>query len=181
MATVIEQMEAQPASYPDAPSGLSAAAAALDKAVVWQRIESFTALRFGTRAVIWIVEGPGEWHIPLIPVSPTVTKEVWSRGAEAWETATLSPSPLGGVYLPCTGPYRFTAEVGYATVSIATINEAFRRAAEYMAAKPGKPGASSESVAAGSITVSHRRSESWMASALQNSGAADLLRAYRKV
>jgi hypothetical protein len=110
------------------------------------------------------------------------TLEVWSSGANEWEAATLDASPLGGYYLPCTGPYRFTATVGSNAGDVpAAVNEAFRRLAEYMAQKPGKAGARSESIAAGSITISPSRSPSWMAQALQNSGAADLLRNYRHV
>ena len=178
MATTIKQTESAPASYPAAPSGLSTAAAALSAAMIWQRIESYIVWRWTARDVTWVVEGPGEWHPPLTPATMS-TVEVWSR-ADAWETATLDASPLGGYYLPCTGPYRFVASVGTGTVPDG-VNEAFRRLAEYMSAKVGKPGARSESVAAGSITIAHSRSESWMAAALQNSGAADLLRGYRRV
>ena len=179
MATLIKQTEAEPESYPSvSTTGWSTAAAALDQDMIWQRIESHIAHRWTSRAVTWIVEGPGEWHPPLTPATIS-TVEVWSS-ADEWETATLDASPLGGYYLPCTGPYRFTATVGSGDVP-AAVNEAFRRLAEYMAAKPGKPGASSESITAGSISLSHRRSPSWMAQALQNCGAADLLRNFRRV
>lgn len=182
MATTIKQTEAIPASYPATPSGLSTAAAALTPAVVWQRIEAYTVHRYTSRAVTWIVDGPGEWHPPLSPAAIS-TVEVWSA-ADVWEVATLDASPLGGYYLPCTGPYRFTGTVGGgspAPTVPAAVNEAFKRLAEYMAAPRGKAGAKSESITAGSISTSHSRSESWMAMALQNSGAADLLRGYRRV
>ena len=52
------------------------------------------------------------------------------------------------------GPYRFIGTVGNGDVPAAVI-EAFRRLAEYMAAKPGKPGATSEPITAGSISLSH--------------------------
>jgi hypothetical protein len=178
MTVTIKQTESEPEEYPDAPDGLSTAAAALNAAVVWERIESHVAHRWAERDVEWIVEGPGEWHPPLTPATIS-TVEVWSS-ADEWESVTLNPSPLGGYWLPASGPYRFTATVGAAEVP-AVANEAFRRLAEYMAAKPGKPGATSESITAGSISISHRRSESWLANALQNSGAADLLRGYRRV
>lgn len=176
MATTLQQTEAIAGSYPAAPSGLSTAAAALSVPMIWQRIETYIAHRWTARNVTWVVEGPGEWHAPLTPATIS-TVEIWTDGA--WATATLDASPLGGYVLPGCGPYRFTASVGSGTVP-AVVNEAFRRLAEYMAAKAGKAGASSESVAAGSITVSHRRSASWMAEAIANSGAADLLRPYRR-
>jgi hypothetical protein len=95
-----------------------------------------------------------------------------------WEVITLDASPLGGFFLRSRGPYRLTASVGGGDVP-ATVNEAFRRLAEYMA-KPSKARAQSESVSAGSITLFHSRDESWMANALVDSGAADLLRPFRR-
>jgi hypothetical protein len=179
MTTLIKQTEAIAASYPVvANSGWSAAAQALSQDLIWQRIEPYIAYRWSSRAVTWIVEGPGEWHPPLTPATVS-TVEVWSRAGE-WETATLDASPLGGYYLPCSGPYRFTATVGSGTVP-AGVTEAFRRLAEYMAANVSKPGATQEAITAGSVHIEHRRSASWMAQALQNSGAADLLRNYRHV
>lgn len=176
MATTIKQAEAVPATYPDAPSGLSTAAAALDADMIWQRIEAYIAHRWTERAVVWTVEGCGEWVPPLTPATIS-TVESWQ--SEAWEAVTLSASPLGGYCLP-GGTYRFTGTVGSGDVPSAVL-EAFRRLAEYMAGSKGKPGASSESLSAGSISLSHRRSPAWMAQAMQNSGAGDLLRSYRRV
>jgi hypothetical protein len=179
MAATIKQIEAAPEDYPATPSGLSTAAAALDAAMIWQRIEAYTARRWTERTVTWIVEGCGEWVPPLSPAVVT-TVDVWS-GADVWETATLTASPLGGYYLRASGPYRFTATVGDDDADVpAAVNEAFKRLAEYMAGKRGKAGASSESISAGSISLTHRRSASWMAEAMQNSGAGDLLRPYRR-
>ncbi|MGD9846668.1 MAG: hypothetical protein AB7O60_03345 [Variibacter sp.] len=171
MATTIKQTESLPESYPVLSPAVSDA--------VWQRIESYTAHRFTSRQVVWIVEGCGEWMPPLAPA--TVTKvEIWSS-ADVWEDVTANASPCGGYWLPATGPYRFTATVGADAELPVIVATAAQRLSTYMAAKPGKPGATSESVSAGSISVSHRRSESWMAAAMQNSGAADLLRGYRRV
>jgi hypothetical protein len=50
MAVTIKQTEAIPASYPG--DGDPA---------IWQRLESYIAHRFTSRAVVWIVEGCGEW------------------------------------------------------------------------------------------------------------------------
>lgn len=177
-ATTLSQVEAAPDSYPAAPDTLTAAAAALPAAMVWQRIEAYIAHRWTARDVEWIVEGPGHWRPPLAPATVS-TVEVWSS-ADEWEAVTLRPSPLGGYYLPATGPYRFAASVGGGDVP-ENVTEAFRRLAEYMAAKPGKAGARSESIAAGSINISHSRSPSWLAQAMQNSGAGDLLRGLRHV
>ena len=178
MATaIIKQKEAIPASYPATPSGLSAAAAALDPDMIWQRIESYIAHRYTSRAIEWIVEGCGEWNPSLAPATIS-TVEQWR--SDAWEVVTLSPSPLGGYVLP-GGTYRFTGTVGSGTVP-EIVNEAFRRLAEYMAAsKRGSPGTTRERVTAGSVTVDKSREASWAAQAMANSGAGDLLRKYRRV
>jgi len=177
MATTIKQVEAIPAAYPATPSGLSAAAAALEAGMIWQRIEAYIAHRYTSRAIEWIVEGCGDWHPPLAPATIS-TVEVWQ--SNAWTSATLDPSPLGGYVLP-SGTYRFAGTVGGGTAP-EIVDEAFRRLAEYMAAsKRGSPGTTRERVTAGSVTVDKSRSASWAAEAMVNSGAADLLRNYRRV
>lgn len=176
-ATTIKQTEGAPSAYPDAPSGLSAAAAALDADMIWQRIEAYTAWRFTSRSIEWIVEGCGDWHPPLAPATIS-TVEIWQ--GDAWQTATLSPSPVGGYCLQ-GGTYRFTGTVGSGTPPAAVL-EAFRRLAEYMAAsKRGSPGTTREKVVAGSVQVDKSRSASWAAEAMANSGAGDLLRSFRRV
>lgn len=172
MTATIKQTEGVPASYPTI-SGYSGA----ELARVWQRIESYVAHRWTERDIEWIVEGPGHWHPPLTPAT-IATVDVWSS-ADEWETADLSPSPYGGYWLPATGPYRFTGTAGGGTVP-AAVEEAFRRLAIYMASKPGKAGARSENIQAGSVTVSYDRSPAWLGDAMRNSGAADLLRTYRR-
>ncbi|SDJ34223.1 hypothetical protein SAMN05216338_104670 [Bradyrhizobium sp. Rc2d] len=173
MSTTIDQVEGVPASYPTTTPTVSAA--------VWQRLESYIAYRFTPRAVVWTVEGPGEWHPPLAPA--VISKiEIWSDGA--WSDITANApdaSPLGGYCLPGCGPYKFTASVGDGMTLPAIVAEAAQRLSAYMAAKPGTPGARSERIEAGSISIQRTRSESWMAAAIQNSGAADLLRNYRRV
>lgn len=179
MTTTIRQMESLPDAYPTAPSGLSTAAAALSAEMVWQRIEAYTAHRWTERDVTWVVEGPGEWFPPLTPAT-IATVDVWS-GADEWQTAELAPSPLGGYVLTGCGPYRFVGTVGDDEADVpAAITESFRRLAEYMAGKLGKPGAYREQISAGSISLVHSRAASWMAQAMQNSGAGDLLRPYRR-
>lgn len=177
-ATTIKQTEAAPAAYPATPTGLSTAAAALDPEMIWQRIEAYTAHRWSERAVTWIVEGCGDWHPPLTPAT-IVTVECWRGGA--WVTNGPEVSPLGGYCLP-GGMFRFVGTAGDDEAEIpAAVKEAFRRLAEYLAAtKKGTPGTTRERVTAGSITVDKTRSASWAAQAMQNSGAGDLLRNYRR-
>ena len=178
MATTIKQTEAIPASYPTTPTGLSVAAAALDPDMIWQRIESYIAHRWTARSVVWIVEGCGEWNPPLAPATVSATEE-WID--LAWAAITPDASALGGYVLDGDGPYRFTASVGSGTVP-AAVDQAFTRLAEYMAdSSPGPKGATSASHDVGSISISHDRSATWLARAMHNSGAADLLRNYRRV
>jgi hypothetical protein len=178
MATTIRQKEALPAAYPDIPDNLSAAAAALDPAFIWQRIEDYTAYRWSERAVEFIAEGPGHWEAPLSPVT-IATAEVWRN--EAWEALTLPASPFGGYVMAGCGPYRFAGTVGDDDADVpAGVMEAFRRLAEYMASKPDVAGATRSLQALGPIRKEHERAADWMARAIVNSGAGDLLRAYRR-
>ncbi|GGD30839.1 hypothetical protein [Sinisalibacter lacisalsi] len=176
MAETIKQTENAPESYPDAPSGLSAAAAALDAAMIWQRIEAYVAHRWTARDVIWIVEGDGEWTPPLTPAAVS-TVEVWE--ASAWVETVPLPSPLGGYELPGEGPYRITASVGGGTVP-EVVDQAFRRLAEYWAVEEKHPGASAFATSVGTLDLNETRAPTWVARAMQHSGAADLLRPYRR-
>lgn len=179
MCVVIRQIESEPESYPDAPSGLSTSAAALAD-VAWARIESYIAHRYSVRDVVWIATGPGEWCPTLQPAN-IASVEIWADGV--WSNITPDASPLGGYWLTGHGPYRFTGTVGEEDADVPDIvGEAVKRLAEYLAADPGEPGASSERVDITDIeSRSVSRSPTWMAKAIQNSGAADLLRGFRNV
>lgn len=174
-AVTTKQTEAMPASYP-AITGLSTAAAAI-KDAVWQRVEAYIAYRWTARTITWVVEGCGEWVPPLQPATIS-TKEIWI--GEAWESVTLAASPLGGYDLPSFGPYRMSGTVGSGTPPTNVI-EAVKRLAEYMVAEHLHPGARRwrENVD-GVYEAEIERSPEWLARAMQASGAADLLRPYRR-
>lgn len=174
---ICERREGLPESYPDTPEGLlSAQAAALDVEFLWDRIEEYIAHRWTEREVVWIVLGPGEFVPDLTPATLTL-QEVW--GGKAYSETSLDPSPLGGVMLPAEGHYRFTGSVGGGTVP-AGVWEAFRRLAEYASERPERHGASNGSTTIGPISEDFVRSAKWIAQAMQLSGAADLLRNYRR-
>lgn len=182
MAETLKQTEAPPAAYPAAPSGLSAAAAALAPEAIWQRIESWVTARWSSRVVTWLVEGPGEWTPPLSPATLT-TAEVWA-GSE-WSEVVLQPAP-DGFCLPAEGPYRITAAVGSGPAPAVAL-EAFRRLAEYSAdigaygSWKGPAGATASDMNLGEgLSHSVDRPATWAARALINSGAADLMRPYRR-
>ncbi len=176
MAETLSRIEAIPASYPDAPGGLTAAAAALDSDMIWQRIEAYVAHRWTARAVVWTVEGGGDWQPDLTPATVSAV-EVWQD--HDWTAVTLNASPLGGYVLDGDGPYRFTVSVGSVDVP-AAVSEAFRRLAEYMAEVEKHPGVSAFKSTVGPITLEQNRVPSWLARAMQFSGAGDLLRPYRR-
>lgn len=144
---------------------------------VWERIEQWVAHRWAARQVQWTVEGPGAFVASLAPAD-IILVEVWREG---WATVEPIEGPYGPI-LPGVGPYRITATVGAGNALPAAVEEAARRLALYMEAEEeGKPGASSYSVAigGGAVSENYRRNAAWMARAIHNSGAADLLRPWR--
>lgn len=178
MTRLLSEIEELPDSYPEV-TGLTPPAAALED-VAWQRVEAYVRCRWTPRRVMWIVEGPGPWSPPLEPAALEETEE-WSRAGE-WGAAEAVGAPMG-VFLRSTGPWRFEAEVGGgspAPVVPVAVLEAVRRLAEYLAVE-AKPGVTSEQASVGALTYAIRRDASWQAKALQNSGAADLLRPWKRL
>lgn len=167
---LIKQHEALPAEYPYMQS-------ILVKAEIWGRIEAYIAHRFTPREVVWTLSGEGgdQWHPPLTPVVSRVS-QYWDRGA--WANLTLDDGPLG-ICLPFDGIFKVTAQVGGGDVP-PPVREAYRRLAEYLADDPDISGASSVSRTVGDISTAYQRGQTWQAKALINSGAADLLRPYRR-
>ena len=183
MVELLQEIEAAPETYPnvmpyahtnfDPPLDQDAA---VPSAMIWQRIEAHVAHRWTPREVVWIVRGPGEWTPRLTPATVTA-QEVWD--GSAWIAASLSASPLGGYELAGEGPYRLTATVGGGDVPEA-VQEAFRRLHEYARgiAESWRNETAiyrSDGGQTGSQAVA-----SWAGKAIQLSGAADLLRPYRR-
>ncbi|WP_428927870.1 hypothetical protein [Marinibacterium sp. SX1] len=178
MATTIKETEAVPSAYPDLPDGLSNAALFVNSFAIWQRIESYCRVRWTARTVTWVVEGQGDWQPPLSPATVSIV-EVWDAD-DGWVATSPGASPLGGYCFDGCGPYQVTAEVGGGDVP-AAVSEAYRRLAEYLADEPDRAGVSSYSVnMGGAIEESYQRSPTWSARALELSGAADLLRPYKR-
>jgi hypothetical protein len=167
------------AEWPAIPLGLSDAAAAIAPEVIWRRVESWIAWRWGERPCTFIVEGGcGSWRPPLCPFTAS-TVEAWT--GEAWEAVVLPADPLGGYVLGGASHYRFSGVVGSDDTPPEDVLEAYRRLAEYFAAKPGVAGSSSRSVElGGALRESYDRPASWRARGMAYSGAADLLRPYRR-
>ncbi|MGR3515379.1 MAG: hypothetical protein ACU0GG_21655 [Paracoccaceae bacterium] len=180
MIDILSEEEELPTAYPATPAGLSDAAAALDAGAIWQRIEAYCRFRWTERQAVWIVKGEGAWHPPLKPFV-VHAPQYWN--GEAFMPFLPRPTPLGGTMLE-GGTYLFTVTLGPLDVP-AAVNEAFKRLAEYFAQvdkeASNNPGVSSYSVSIdGAFSESFDRSGSWAAKGLQHSGAADLLRPYRR-
>lgn len=168
MTRIIAQVESLPESYP-AVDGVTGAA--LDTA--WQRIEHYIAWRYSPRSVIWRVEAhKGEWCPPLAPVVSLTVQE--------GDDMPYAPEigPMGGWKLPY-GVLTVTATVGAGPVP-AAVSEAVSRYAKLIATTKTMPVGATR-FSSGTFNASVRREELNPAMALVNSGAADLLRAYRRV
>ena len=170
MSLTLKQTEAAPAAYP-AIEGVTGAALA----IAWQRIEHYIAWRFAVREVVWHVQSDGcEWRAPLAPVVSLTAQE----GEEA--ASEPEAGAMGGWVLPC-GEVTVTAQVGAEPVP-EVVAEAVRRYAAYLVkldASDGPPPGVTR-IASGDIGLSFRLEERSLAMGLVNSGAADLLRAYRR-
>jgi len=149
----------------------------------WQRVQGWIAYRWTVRACVFMVEGPGDWIAPLQPFTAT-TKEQWIDNA--WASVTLAPTALGGFAFDAVGPYRITGNLGTANPPPEVVRQAVYRLAQYFqaadAVSVGERTTSSYKMdLGGSLSVQHDRNPNWMARALQQSGAADLLRPWRKL
>jgi len=172
MVEILSEDESAPSSYPAKPSGLSTKADALDKAIIWNRIEDWIRQRWNERTVTWIVEGPGTFEPRLKPATID-TREVWN--GDSWESVTLDAAPIGEELNART--YRITATVGSKDTPPETVLEAYRRLAEYTAEANADPARGHTSVSDGDFSFD--RPAAYAARALHYSGAADLLRGYR--
>jgi hypothetical protein len=170
MAETLREIEGAPASYPA--SGITPEPS--NAAVVWQRLESYVAYRWTSRTIEWVAEGPGHWVPPLAPATIS-TYEIW-RAGEWYSIPEPAGSPLGGYMLNECALYRFTGTVGGGTAP-AIVLEAFARLSAYLLSSSPKPGVAS--VQAGSVSIAYR-GDAWTAKAMQNSGAGDLLRTFRR-
>jgi len=171
MIEQIAQFENPPEAYPEIP-GLTGD----ELATAWQRIEHYTAYRFSPRTVTWLLEScGGEWIAPLRTVS-SITARRWT--GDGYQSVTLAPAP-GGWKVPA-GRYEIEATVGAGPVP-AAVASAVKRLAEYMAEESLLPaGLRSYSANVGQLSETVSGDPARAARALQNSGAADLLRPYRR-
>lgn len=190
MAETIRTIEGLPESWPEVPAGIliPIKGGAGDLSWVWQRIEAWCSERWTPREVVWLVQGDGEWLPPLVPV--TITKvERWSG---AWSEIEPDASAWGGLSLRGDA-HRVTAIVGTDNPAPPAVIKAEGRLTNYLMQTydPNDPDlwatsmrwivAAGEDPAFGQQTQeSYSRPADYIAKALQYSGAADLLRPYRR-
>lgn len=148
---------------------------------LWDRIESYIAYRWTPRQCVWTVCGPGDWLPHLGPLS-NVTVDLWDDESYTWGAVTSEPTAVGGFYIPSDRTYRITGTVGDTPDDVPQLLvEAYTRLEAYHSDMyETAPGSSSHRT---SIPWEEEvtRSPTWIARAMQHSGAADLLRAYRRV
>ncbi len=148
----------------------------------WQRVQGWIAYRWNVRACVFVVEGPGDWIAPLQPFTATV-REQWIDNA--WVSVTLAPTALGGFVFDAVGPYRITGNLGTANAPPEVVRQAVFRLGKYLEAVDSTPAgertASGYKMDVGGLSVSRDRNPNWIARALQQSGAGDLLRPWRKL
>ena len=173
MITLVRQDEAQPDSYPQ--TGITDTQA---EAALWSRIESYIAYRWSPRSVTWTLQGAGDWTPPL---APAVVEKVERWNGSDWLEITDTAGPLGYAF-DAYGTYRVHATVGEETDPPAAVLEAFNRLSGYLEDEITLVNsATRETVNYGNgLSVSRDRPAAWIAQALQHSGAADLLRGYRR-
>ena len=155
---------------------------AAGREAVWKRIEAWVAYRWGARSCIFIVQSGTRraWRPPLHPFT-VETVEAWV--GDAWEAVSLAPDFAGGVVLEYADAYRFTGILGTDDTPPADVVEAYRRLAEhFVAIRVHSPmlGSSKHEQHDGGRSIAIERAPTWTAKAMQNSGAADLLRNYRR-
>lgn len=178
MAKTIEIQESAPSSRPIIViAAIGNVAAILERA--WLRIEEWTAYRWAARNVVFIVDGAGEWTPPLSPFTLS-TAESWQD--DAWTPATLRPTALGGFVFDECKTWRVTGVLGSTAAPPENVMEAVRRLARYFSETEN-----SRATDGGLRRIDRHEKTSvelqtgWSAKAMQYSGAADLLRSYRKL
>ena len=156
-------------TYPEPPDGLSDDAAAIEPAVIWDRLEAFCNYRWSETVMEFVVapDHPVMWTQPYLP---SVVDLVNGEPAE--------PDEFGAVRI--NGRSKVRATIGGAAPS-ETVLAAYRRLAEYFAVRDEMPaGAQRYAVSIGDISETISKRPDHMARAMHNSGAADLLRKFRK-
>ncbi|RRD41126.1 hypothetical protein EII18_10710 [Comamonadaceae bacterium OH3737_COT-264] len=153
---------------------------------IWRRIEQYIAVRWGVRTVQWIIRGPGLFVPPLHPTTITSVERFNNYGSSAappggWVTHKPIRTPFGVEVPP--GYFRLQGSAGHDETPPADVLEAYSRLHDYLSAikAEGSSGITSHTDAVPGVSRTVHRPAQAMARALEYSGAADILKAYRHV
>jgi hypothetical protein len=181
MTIVHSFVEGQPVAWPPL-HDLTDAAFYVPAGAYWGRIEGWITHRWPERSAVFIVQGPGCWR-PVPEPFTVATVEEWRDNAWALldtEQVAQLASPLGFT-LGGEGLFRFAGTLGDDDATVpAPVLEAARRLAEFFAAGQAEGPAPFEAEKLGDFSR-HGRPSNWMARPLELSGAADLLRPWRRL
>ncbi|MEM6438548.1 MAG: hypothetical protein AAF763_02460 [Pseudomonadota bacterium] len=181
MTRLLEMDEGEPNAWPEIVDRMGALLGrdpndpAVEMAAVWRRIEAWVSWRGPARSAAFTLEGPGEWRPPLHPFA-LLQAFRWDATSRIWMETTLPAAPLG--YELDDGRWLVTGTAGNDDAPVpAEIYEAAQRLEEYMRGIANK---NKDSFAYTELYQS-RRAARYAARALELSGAADLLRPWRKL
>ncbi|WBU53334.1 hypothetical protein [Paracoccus sp. SCSIO 75233] len=194
MMELMREIEEQPESWPEITDGLLIpdmphSRAEYDAGLpwVWQRIEAYCCDRWTPRSVVWMVQGSGEWQMPL---RPAVVVSVHGWTGSDWSEADYKVTPWGGLYLNHDAN-RITATVGADNAPPPAVTKAVTRLANYLSQQVNRNDPDLWATSMNWTRVAdedgeqtnegYTRKADYIAKALQYSGAADLLRPYRRV
>lgn len=134
----------------------------------------------------WVIRGPGLFVPPLTPVTIAAVERFNDYGCPAaepgeWMPAVKRHTPFG--VLVDQGFYRLQGTAGEDVPTPDDVLEAYTRLSDYLAAikEEGRPGATSVTDSVPGVTLTVHRPVVALSRALEYSGAADLLKAYRHV
>jgi hypothetical protein len=177
--------EAAPADYPvlytyDVDGNLAEEPLIIDRGI-WDRLEQYTAFRWRERQAVWTVQGVGEWQPHITPLQ-NITVDLWDEDSLTWGATSLDATPIGGLKVPDDQVYRIKATVGDNAAAIPDVFvAAYERLAEYHAADTSPAGVATHSLRLGDgYEESVNRNPNYVGRAMQYSGAADLIRQYRR-
>lgn len=197
MAELMREIEGLPEHWPDIPEAdlipitdPHGSLVKSDLSWVWQRIEAYCRERWTPREVVWLVQGCGQWEPPLAPVR-LMQVESWSG---EWLASAAKASPWGHIGLSGDA-HRITALVGENNPVPPVVMKAAGRLANYLAQQIDGSDPDlwatkmrwivtpdvQEQVQPARTEESYERAADYIAKALQYSGAADLLRPYRRM
>lgn len=184
---VLKFEEAEPATFPtlsDKGAGGDTDSIQVDP-FLWLRIEDYISYRWTSRQCVWTVAGPGDWFPHLTPISG-VTVDAWDDVTLTWSSVIPDATPLDGLYLNQHKTYRITGTVGADAGAVPQlVVEAYQRLERYCAEQFAMQAPAGSAAFAVTVSEGFRdevtRSPAWLAKAMQYSGAADLLRKYRRL